>query len=74
MAKTHVIYTDQQLVTVDEIITYNVAIDPRELENMAAQASRNKSNKCRDGALVVEVTKRRTLRKTQEATHGRTNP
>lgn len=44
-----------------EEVTFNVAVDPWQLEQMARIAARNKSQKCKDGAVLVEVVTRKRL-------------
>lgn len=44
-----------------EEVVFNVAVDPEQLAQMARIAARNKSQKCKDGAVLVEVVSRRRL-------------
>jgi hypothetical protein len=44
-----------------EEVTFNVAVDSEQLAQMARIAARNKSQKCKDGAVLVEVVTRRRL-------------
>lgn len=45
----------------DEEVVFNVAIDKSQLAQMARIAARNKSQKCKDGAVLVEIVKRTRL-------------
>jgi hypothetical protein len=45
----------------EEEVIFNVAIDKEQLAQMARIAARNKSQKCKDGAVLVEVVTRRRL-------------
>jgi hypothetical protein len=45
----------------EEEVIYNVALDSQQLAQMARIAARNKSQKCKDGAVLVEVVTRRRL-------------
>lgn len=45
----------------DEEVIYNVAVDPDQLAQMARIAARNKSQRCKDGAVLVEIVTRRRL-------------
>jgi hypothetical protein len=44
-----------------ETVYYCVSLDFRQIEAMARKAGGSKSGRCRDGALLVEVTTRRPL-------------
>lgn len=44
-----------------EEVIYNVAIDLEELDQMAHRASHNKSQRSKDGAVLVEIVRRRRL-------------
>jgi hypothetical protein len=43
----------------EEEVVYNVAVDIDQLAQMGRLAARNKSQKCKDGALLVEVVTRK---------------
>lgn len=45
----------------DEEVIYNVAVDPDVLATMGRHAARNKSQQCKDGAVLVEVVTRKRL-------------
>ncbi|HZW05367.1 MAG TPA: hypothetical protein VFF58_00535 [Candidatus Nitrosotalea sp.] len=45
----------------EEEVVFNVAVDSEQLAQMARIAARNKSQKCKDGAVLVEVVSRRRL-------------
>lgn len=45
----------------EEEVIFNVAVEPAELANMARRAAANKSQRCKDGAVLVEVVTRRRL-------------
>jgi heme O synthase-like polyprenyltransferase len=44
-----------------EEVVFNVAIDRDQLAQMARTAARNKSQRCKDGAVLVEVVSRKRL-------------
>lgn len=44
-----------------EEVTFNVAIDSEQIAQMARIAARNKSQRCKDGAVLVEVVTRKRL-------------
>ena len=45
----------------EEEVVFNVALDTEQLAQMARIAARNKSQRCKDGAVLVEVVSRRRL-------------
>ena len=45
----------------EEEVIFNVAVDAELLAQMARVAVRNKNQKCKDGAVLVEVVTRRRL-------------
>ncbi len=53
---------DGGYVTVDkEWLAYRVQMDEESVYDMVRKAAKNKGGKCRDGALLVEIVRRKTL-------------